>query len=112
MRMSDWSSYVCSSDLALQDSPVFAGLHFKPVDLGHNVTLNIVADDADELDAKPDQIAKHKKLVDEAGALFGAYHFDHYDFLFAITDEMGGIGLEHHRSSENQVEPGYFKKWG
>jgi predicted metalloprotease with PDZ domain len=24
---------------------------------------------------------------------------------------MGGIGLEHHRSSENQVEPGYFKKW-
>ena len=97
---------------ALQDSPVFAGLYFKPVDLGHNVTLNIVADDADELDAKPDQIARHKKLVDEAGALFGTYHFDHYDFLFAITDEMGGIGLEHHRSSENQVEPGYFKKWG
>ncbi|KKW93588.1 M61 family metallopeptidase [Sphingobium chungbukense] len=97
---------------ALQDSPVFAGLHFKPVDLGHNVTLNIVADDADELDAKPEQIAKHKKLVDEAGALFGTYHFNHYDFLFAITDEMGGIGLEHHRSSENQVEPGYFKKWG
>ncbi len=96
---------------ALQDSPVFAGRYFKPVDLGHNVTLNIVADEADELDAKPDQIAKHKKLVDEAGALFGAYHFDHYDFLFAITDEMGGIGLEHHRSSENQVEPGYFKKW-
>lgn len=97
---------------ALQDSPVFAGRHFKPIDLGSNVTLNIVADDADELDAKPDQIAKHKKLVDEAGALFGAYHFNHYDFLLAITDEMGGIGLEHHRSSENQVEPGYFKKWG
>lgn len=96
---------------ALQDSPVFAGRYFKPVDLGHNVTLNIVADEADELDAKPDQIAKHRKLVGEAGALFGAYHFDHYDFLFAITDEMGGIGLEHHRSSENQVEPGYFKKW-
>lgn len=97
---------------ALQDSPVFAGTHFKAVDLGKNVTLNIIADDADELEAKPDQIAKHKKLVDEAGALFGSYHFDHYDFLFAITDEMGGIGLEHHRSSENQVEPGYFTKWG
>lgn len=96
---------------ALQDSPVFAGRFFKPVDLGRNVTLNIIADEADELDAKPDQIAKHKKLVDEAGALFGSYHFDHYDFLLAITDEMGGIGLEHHRSSENQVEPGYFKKW-
>ncbi|MFZ2997898.1 M61 family metallopeptidase [Sphingobium sp.] len=96
---------------ALQDSPVFAGTHFKAVDLGHNVTLNIVADDADELNFKPEQMARHKKLVAEAGALFGAYHFDHYDFLLSITDEMGGIGLEHHRSSENQVEPGYFKTW-
>ncbi|MDX3900623.1 MAG: peptidase M61 [Sphingobium sp.] len=96
---------------ALQDSPVFAGVHFKAVDLGSNVTLNIVADDAEELEFKPDQMAKHKKLVAEAGALFGSYHFDHYDFLLAITDEMGGIGLEHHRSSENQVEPGYFAKW-
>ncbi|WP_088181714.1 M61 family metallopeptidase [Sphingobium sp. Z007] len=96
---------------ALQDSPVFAGTHFKAVDLGSNVTLNIVADDADELDFKPEQMAKHKKLVAEAGSLFGAYHFNHYDFLLAITDEMGGIGLEHHRSSENQVEPGYFKSW-
>ncbi|SCW59551.1 Predicted metalloprotease, contains C-terminal PDZ domain [Sphingobium faniae] len=96
---------------ALQDSPVFAGTHFKAVDLGGNVTLNIVADDADELDFKLDQMAKHRKLVAEARALFGAYHFDHYDFLLAITDEMGGIGLEHHRSSENQVEPGYFKNW-
>lgn len=96
---------------ALQDSPVFAGSHFKAVDLGSDVTLNIVADDADELDYKPEQIAKHKKLVAEAKALFGSMHFDHYDFLLAITDEMGGIGLEHHRSSENQVEPGYFKNW-
>ncbi|MBJ7376830.1 peptidase M61 [Sphingobium sp.] len=96
---------------ALQDSPVFAGTHFKAVDLGSNVTLNIVADDADELQFKPEQMAKHRKLVAEAGSLFGAYHFNHYDFLLAITDEMGGIGLEHHRSSENQVEPGYFKSW-
>ncbi|MEJ7927023.1 peptidase M61 [Sphingobium sp. AN641] len=96
---------------ALQDSPVFAGTHFKAVDLGQNVTLNIVADEADELEFKPEQMARHRKLVDEAKALFGSYQFDHYDFLLAITDEMGGIGLEHHRSSENQVEPGYFKKW-
>ena len=96
---------------ALQDSPVFAGLHFKAVDLGHNVMLNIVADAADELEANAEQIAKHKTLVSEAGALFGSYSFDRYDFLLAITNEMGGIGLEHHRSSENQVEPGYFKKW-
>ena len=110
-RTGDTVAYDVIDYEALQDSPVFAGEHFKAVDLGNNVTLNIVADDADELVYTPDQIAKHKRLVDEAGALFGSYHFDHYDFLLAITDEMGGIGLEHHRSSENQVEPGYFKKW-
>ena len=43
--------------------------------------------------------------------LFGARHYDHYDFLHAITDRMGGIGLEHHRSSENQNDPGYFLDW-
>jgi predicted metalloprotease with PDZ domain len=96
---------------ALVDSPVFAGKYFKAEDLGHNVTLNIVADDAEELAFKPEQLAMHRKLVAEARALYGATHYDHYDFLFAITDEMGGIGLEHHRSSENQVEPGYFIKW-
>jgi predicted metalloprotease with PDZ domain len=95
----------------LQDSPVFAGKYFKAVDLGNSVMLNIVADSADELEFKPEQIAMHRKLVAEAAALYGAKHFNHYDFLLAITDEMGGIGLEHHRSSENQVEPGYFIKW-
>ncbi|MBB6123942.1 M61 family metallopeptidase [Sphingobium subterraneum] len=95
----------------LVDSPVFAGRYFKAFDIGTNVKLNVVADSPAELEAKPDQIAKHAKLVDEADALFGARHFDHYDFLFAITDEMGGIGLEHHRSSENGVDTGYFTKW-
>ena len=43
--------------------------------------------------------------------MFGAQHYDKYEFLLAITDTMGGIGLEHHRSSENGVKPGYFTKW-
>jgi predicted metalloprotease with PDZ domain len=95
----------------LVDSPVFAGQYFKAVDLGNAVTLNMVADTAAELDYKPEQMAVHRKLVDEAIALFGAKHFNHYDLLLAITDEMGSIGLEHHRSSENGVDTGYFPKW-
>ncbi len=82
--------------------------HRRP---GHDVTLNIFADDPEELIASPEQIAAHKKLVDEALALYGARHFDHYDFLFAISNRLGGIGLEHHRSSENAIDPGYFKNW-
>lgn len=95
----------------LIDSPVFAGRYTRQFELGSNVMLNVMADAAAELEATPAQIDAHRKLVTEAMALFGARHFDHYDFLLAITDEMGGIGLEHHRSSENGVDTGYFTDW-
>lgn len=95
----------------LIDSPVFAGRYAKAVDLGQDVTLNMIADSPSELVPTAEQTAAHRKLVTETLALFGSRHYDHYDFLLAITDEMGGIGLEHHRSSENAVDPGYFTKW-
>lgn len=95
----------------LVDSPVFAGRHFRAVPLAPNVTLNIVADAAKYLAATPAQIDAHKKLVDQALKLFGMTPYDHYDFLLALTDQLGGIGLEHHRSSENSVNPEYFTDW-
>jgi predicted metalloprotease with PDZ domain len=95
----------------LVDSPVFAGKHFRSEPLGHGVALNIVADEAKFLAAKPQHIDAHKKLVDQAVKLFGSKPFDHYDFLLALTDKMGSIGLEHHRSSENGVNPEYFTDW-
>jgi predicted metalloprotease with PDZ domain len=104
-------SYEATDYETLIDSPVFAGTQFKAWPLGKGVTLNVFADDPKELVASPDQIARHAKLVDEAVALFGARHFDHYDFLFALSQDLGGIGLEHHRSSENAIDPGYFAKW-
>ena len=45
--------------------------------------------------------AAHRNLVQQAYRLFGSQHYDRYEFLLALTDRMGGIGLEHHRSSEN-----------
>ncbi|MDP9086199.1 MAG: peptidase M61, partial [Pseudomonadota bacterium] len=95
----------------LVDSPVFAGKYFRADDLGEGVTLNTVADDPKELIIPADVLAKHRALATQAVRLFGARHFDHYDFLHAVTDRMGGIGLEHHRSSENQNDPGYFTDW-
>jgi predicted metalloprotease with PDZ domain len=61
--------------------------------------------------AKPEHIALHRNLVVETRLAFGTNQFDRYEFLLALTDRMGGIGLEHHRSSENQLEPGAFLKW-
>lgn len=96
----------------LVDSPVFAGRHFREWNLGRGVDLNAFADRAEDLDAKPEHIAAHRRLVDQTVKAFGSRHFDRYDFLLAITDEMSYIGLEHHRSSENGIPRGYFTKWG
>ncbi len=95
----------------LVDSPMFAGRYFRQWALGNGVTLNVVADEPRYLDASPDPIARHAALVSEAVALFGVRHYDRYDFLLALTDELGSIGLEHHRSSENSRAPDYFTKW-
>lgn len=94
------------------DSPLFAGLHYRQIDLDPNgrspVRLNVVADSADQLAATDAHIAQHRELVQQADRLFGARHFNHYDFLLAVTDRLGGIGLEHQRSSENSVDTKYF----
>jgi len=95
----------------LIDSPVLAGKYFRAEPLGHNVTLNIVADEAKYLAATPAQIEVHRRLVDQAVKLFGSRPFDHYDFLLGLTERIGTIGLEHHRSSENFANPEYFIDW-
>jgi predicted metalloprotease with PDZ domain len=99
----------------LIDSPMFAGQYYRQIDLDPGgrspVRLNIFADKASELPTDQVQIDAHKALLAQADKLYGARHFNHYDFLFAITDVMGGIGLEHHRSSENGVGLGYFTEW-
>ena len=99
----------------LVDSPLFAGRHFKRIDLDPGATfpvhLNLVADSADNLEATPEQIAPHRALMQQAYKLFGSRHYRHYDFLLAQSDEFGGIGREHQQSSENGVKPGYFSEW-
>jgi predicted metalloprotease with PDZ domain len=99
----------------LVDSPVFAGRHFKRVELNDAasvpVRLNIFADRPELLEAKAEQLDAHRALVREAYRLFNSHHYDHYDLLLALTDRMGGIGLEHHRSSENATVPTYFTEW-
>jgi predicted metalloprotease with PDZ domain len=95
----------------LVDSPVLAGRYYRPIELSPRETLDVFADSPEELDAKPEQIEAHKRLVEQAVKTFGTQHYDHYHFLLSISDELGGIGLEHHRSSEDGTRPGYFTKW-
>lgn len=95
----------------LVDSPLFAGANVRVETLAPGVRLDIVADEPEQLAATTEQIQLHRNLVTQAVKLFGAQHYNHYDFLLALSDRQGGIGLEHHRSSENGVEPGYFTDW-
>jgi predicted metalloprotease with PDZ domain len=99
----------------LMDSPMFAGRWMKKIDLDpggrSRVTLDVMADDPGLLEATPRQIELHRALVVQADRLYGARHFNHYDMLLALTDRMGGIGLEHQRSSENGSSPKYFTDW-
>lgn len=99
----------------LLDSPVLAGRYFKKVDLDPGaavpVTLDVAADRPELLDMRPEQIDAHKSLVQQAYKLYGTHHYDHYDFLFSVSDRLSGIGLEHHRSSEDGVPGAYFIDW-
>ena len=100
---------------SLIDSPLFGGANFQRIEIdprGEAVHLNIVADEAKNLAPTPAQIAWFENLVTQADRLFGARPYDRYDFLVAATSKMGGIGLEHHRSSENSVPTDFFTNWG
>ena len=104
-------SYEKTNYEVLVDSPVLAGRYYRPFELSPRVTLDVFADSPEELEAKPEQIEAHKRLVDQAVKTMGSQQYDQYHFLLSISDELGGIGLEHHRSSENGVDLGYFTKW-
>ncbi|HEY1148557.1 MAG TPA: peptidase M61 [Pseudoduganella sp.] len=97
------------------DSPLFAGRYFKRYDLDPGgklpVHMNVVADTQEAVEAKPEQLEPHRKLIQQAYKLFQSQHYKHYDFLFALSDEFGGVGREHHQSSENGVKLDYFTDW-
>lgn len=95
----------------LVDSPIFAGKYAKSWQLTHGVELDVVADAAHQLAIAPENVETFKKVVNEAVTVFGSRHFDHYNWLLALTDRLGGIGLEHHRSSENDWQPNGFTDW-
>lgn len=95
----------------LVDSPIFAGKYARRWDLGHDVWLDTVADNPEQLEIAPENLDAYRRLVEETLALFGGRHFDKYNMLLAMTERMGGIGLEHLRSSENSHKSDTLIKW-
>jgi predicted metalloprotease with PDZ domain len=99
----------------LIDSPVYAGSNYKRVDLStgpdNQVYLDVFADKPEQLEITPEELQYHKNLVIQAQKLFNSRHYDRYDFLFSLSDTVGGKGLEHHQSSEDGTRANYFTDW-
>ncbi|HEY3929355.1 MAG TPA: peptidase M61 [Candidatus Koribacter sp.] len=100
----------------LVDSPLYAGSHSKRIDISPTPTdkvfLNVFADEDKYLEIPDDVLAKHKNLPVQADKLYGSHHYNHYDFLLLVSDKVGGIGLEHHQSSEDGERAKYFTDFG
>ena len=99
----------------LVDSPLYAGLYFQRIDLSPSSTdtvrLNLFADAAEDLKMAPEVLDEHKRLAVEADKLYGSHHYQHYDFLLLLSDQVGGVGLEHHQSSEDGAGAKYYTEW-
>lgn len=99
----------------LIDSPLYAGAHGGAFDLAPGapapVRLNVFAESHGDLAMTPAQLAAYRALVREAAAALGPPRYDRYEFLLALSDSFGSIGLEHFRSSENSLSPAHFSAW-
>ncbi len=132
IRLPDGWKFACSLDMKSQNanlvqfkettlntlvnSPFYAGVNFKRLDLStgpdNPVYLDVFADKPADLEITPEELQYHKNLAIEAQKLFNSHHYDRYDFLFSVSDTVGGKGLEHHQSSEDGSRANYFTDWG
>lgn len=112
---SDRITFVAEPLEQLVDSPLMAARLLRQYDLAPRssvpVTLSLLAEDAGDLAVADAQLDLHRRMVREAEAALGPPRFDRYDFLVLLTEQLGSIGTEHHRSSENTLPPTYFRSW-
>ncbi|MGA2203306.1 MAG: M61 family peptidase [Terriglobales bacterium] len=101
----------------LVDSPLIAGQYFRRFAIAPGVTpkhfLDIVADTPEDLVTTAEQEQALTSLVIEASALFGSHHFQHYDFLVALSGKLRKRtvigGQEHHESSDDTGSENVFR---
>jgi predicted metalloprotease with PDZ domain len=100
----------------LVDSPLFAGRNYRRYDLAPGqqpaVYLDVFAEQSELMELKPELLAQHRNLVQQAYRLFGSQHFEHYDFLYSLSDTLSGdITLEHQRSAVYGLPANEFTEW-
>ncbi len=96
----------------LVDSPVIAGQYFRVVPLAPSEKIrhqiDVAADSEAALAIVPKLEKGYTNLVLETGALYGARHYRHYDFLLSLSEHVAHFGLEHHESSDDRLGERYL----
>lgn len=94
----------------LVDSPLIAGRNYRRFDVSSGdfpeARYHFVSESAKALEFDEQHGELYKNLMTEAYALFGSAPFEAYDFLVVCSDNVPGMGLEHHESSLNAVPEG------
>jgi len=112
MAGSKTTRYAATTVEQLQDSPVIAGQYFHEFTLAPEISpkhfIDVVSDDEDDANLRPELLAELTNLVREASAIYGSHHYNVYHFLLTLSDTAGGEGLEHGQSSDNGVDEKAF----
>ncbi len=96
--------YLPVSLATLVDSPVLAGKFLETYKVEsrseREVFVDIAADVAEAAALPKEWQPRIRRVVDEAGALFGGYPYRSFRFLVALSDQVGNDGLEHRESAD------------
>lgn len=95
----------------LVDSPLHAGAFHRTIALSAGASptfLDIVADSAGAMQISPATLTAMQRLVQEAPALYGPPHYEHYTFLLSLSDSIPHGGFEHHQSSDDRAAEAYL----
>jgi len=108
----DTTRYAATTVEQLEDSPVITGQYFHEFPLAPDVTpkhyIDVVADQPEDSNLRPQLLAELGNLVRETGAAYDSRHYYAYHFLLTLSDATDGEGLEHGQSSDNGTDEKIF----
>ncbi|HWZ53090.1 MAG TPA: hypothetical protein VNW54_16665 [Granulicella sp.] len=101
------TKYAVTTVEQLEDSPVITGQYFHEFALAPEISpkhyLDVVSDEPDDSNVRPQTLAEVNNLVREADAEYKSHHYNTYHLLLTLSDVAGGEGLEHGQSSDNGI---------
>jgi predicted metalloprotease with PDZ domain len=96
----------------LVDCPLIAGVHLRTIALDSGddppAYLHLASESESALNLGSPVVDRYSNVVKEAGAIFGACHYEEYHFLVTCSNDLGYFALEHLSSSVNGVREREF----